>query len=397
MGNSDNPAFNRYNRQVNLERDMFTSIDEMQKRLIENPNVVGYGIGYKKIGNKFTDDICPIFFVNKKLPKEKIESNFILPTFLKFEDKEFKTDVVVLTDFYKLNQYGNPKANKQRYRPVEMGVSIRSVRSDSNDTENSGTAGALVRDNKGDLYILSAGHVMCNATNDLVQPEEGLNRNYLTNTPNDYVGKVTNILGGTFDNFDIDAAIAKVDNASPNIVSIGIPNMPLPPIMSLNVQKSGSTTGLTFNSIAYKNVTTFNSFTSNIDSARKQISGTGLFFIPNSSMIFPNDLNHFPAFGMPGDSGALIVAGWPNNTDNFGQLVDVMIQNMSSSEEREFIPQLKNSLNKAALGLLVGVTDTYLKKYSPSSPVHSFAQSYVIGQEIQPTLEKLNVELVTSI
>lgn len=41
---------------------------------------------------------------------------------------------------------------------------------------------------------------------------------------------------------------------------------------------------------------------------------------------------------MPGDSGALIVAGWPNNTDNFDQLVNDMIHVMSSSEEREFIP-----------------------------------------------------------
>ena len=64
------------------------------KHIMEMPNVVGVGIGYKESSGKMLDELCIIVLVRKKLPIEALPSSGIIP----HELEGVKTDVVEVGD-----------------------------------------------------------------------------------------------------------------------------------------------------------------------------------------------------------------------------------------------------------------------------------------------------------
>lgn len=169
-----------------------------------------------------------------------------------------------------------------------------------------------------------------------------------------------------------DAGLVEVIASIPDIVAIGAPRPPLVPIVSLNVQKSGATTGLTFSTVAYTNALIF---------AFHQLAvggqpwpGTDLFFVYNSTA------GIFPLFAWFGDSGSLVVAGWPLNMLNFGTRVNALLKRLNPV----VATALRFLLARSALGLVLGgVPRTF------ADPT-----GFIVALEIQPVLDDLNVDLV---
>lgn len=47
--------------------------------LLSKPNVIGLGIGYRKVGGQVTDQIALIVMVEKKLPASQLKSGDFIP------------------------------------------------------------------------------------------------------------------------------------------------------------------------------------------------------------------------------------------------------------------------------------------------------------------------------
>ena len=59
-------------------------ISEVQAKYIDElmrvPNVVGVGIGMRQYDGKYTDEMCLVVMVDKKLPIAQLEATSILPS-----------------------------------------------------------------------------------------------------------------------------------------------------------------------------------------------------------------------------------------------------------------------------------------------------------------------------
>jgi hypothetical protein len=348
------------------EKKIAIQLKKLEVELVKKKNFVGYGIGLKNRKGNFSNELCAVFFVQEKVKSKQLSEKDILPRYVSVAGKKIATDVVEMEEVILL---GNPAPNLADYRPnpVPMGVGIRVCPAPgyppapkrpqppqppirpSNRTLSKGTAGALVEDRgapSGVLatqYILTAGHVLNKPNpagpigNDVVYPINGKNRDK-NGKRNENIGGVARIAGAfTGNNYGtagiVDAGLVEVIQSTSNIISIGKPLPPVPPVINLKVQKSGMKTGLTQSSIAFTNVTMVNRMFGLNYSAMN-----GLFFVRNPR---PKQ----DPFGSAGDSGSLIV-----------------------TEKR------------AALGLLVGA----LPK-----------MELIIGQEIGLALTALSVDLVT--
>jgi len=118
------------------------------KNLLEYPNVIGHGTGFKYVGGKKIDQICMTVFVTKKLPKIALHIDDIIPT----KRGSYPTDVV---------EIGIVRALQSRtdtWRPAPPGVSI------GHFAITAGTFGCVVRKNN-ERFILSNNHVLANQNN----------------------------------------------------------------------------------------------------------------------------------------------------------------------------------------------------------------------------------------
>lgn len=50
--------------------------------LMKYPHVVGVGIGYRKIGDQFTDELCLVVMVDEKIPSAQLAAEALLPNSL---------------------------------------------------------------------------------------------------------------------------------------------------------------------------------------------------------------------------------------------------------------------------------------------------------------------------
>jgi len=117
--------------------------DEHRKVLEEiwktYPNVVGFSLNYQKkiVGGQETEEPCLRIYVSKKVPKDYLTSDIIIPSSI----DGIKTDVVEIGEVKILPFFPLPKAKvaskTEKVRPVVLGVSIGNERI---------TAGCLTKD-----------------------------------------------------------------------------------------------------------------------------------------------------------------------------------------------------------------------------------------------------------
>lgn len=118
------------------------------ERLLSLPNVIGVGDGYRVAGSERTDQVCVVVLVRRKIPREGLLTEHIVPK----EVDAIRTDVI---------EVGDVRAHdgrKERVRPAQPGVSLGHYQ------VTAGTFGAVVRDNEsGEPLILSNNHVLANS------------------------------------------------------------------------------------------------------------------------------------------------------------------------------------------------------------------------------------------
>lgn len=119
--------------------------------LFQYPNVVGYGVGFKYVEEKRTDQLCMTVFVTKKLPELALRFNEIIPP----RRGSYPTDVIEIGIVRAL------QSRTDKWRPAPPGVSI------GHYLITAGTFGCVVRkDNQ--RFILSNNHVLANQNDALI-------------------------------------------------------------------------------------------------------------------------------------------------------------------------------------------------------------------------------------
>lgn len=130
---------------ANLQ-DVRQLLAEAKKELMQKPNVVATGIGYKIVNGKPTKDLALICSVDtKKAKKALIESELIPATIQSIPTDVYPTGIIYAQQ--------DPTG---KFRPAPGGVSIGHV------DITAGTLGCLVQKN-GVQYILSNNHVLANS------------------------------------------------------------------------------------------------------------------------------------------------------------------------------------------------------------------------------------------
>lgn len=282
------------------------------KELMQYPNVVGYGTGFKYVGGNNTGQICKTVMVTSKLPEIALRSIDILPTRI----GDLPADVIEVGVIRALQD------RTDKWRPAPPGVSI------GHYAITAGTFGCVVR--KGDKrFILSNNHVLANENNasigdDILQPgsydggqetiaylEEFVPINFENGSPTCPIVKGIADLANVFakglgsshrlraykedatDNL-VDAAIAiPIDDGIivDAILEIGMITGVAPIALGERVMKSGRTTGLTSGTIITIDATIQVQYSDGRAVFTNQIVSTNM--------------------SQPGDSGSLLV-----NEDN---------------------------------------------------------------------------------
>lgn len=241
-------------------------------RLLARENVVGVGLGEKKIDGARTGTVSVVALVRKKLPRAGLSPDEVIPSMV----DGVPTDVVEVGD---LKAFA---ARTERWRPAPGGVSLGHYRI------TAGTFGVVVRDREtGARLLLSNNHVLANGNDasledPILQPgsadggrEESDTLAWLERfVPIDYslgpatcgvargIADLANLLArwvGSKHRLQairadpsavnrVDAALARPlddSSVSDDVLDIGRVVGTLPPSLGLRVRKSGRTTGLT--------------------------------------------------------------------------------------------------------------------------------------------------------
>ena len=209
-------------------------------QLLENPDVHGLGIGYKRKGGKKTKTLAVVVHVHRKQPHAKIAAARLVPPQLEFYSSSEKKRVSVPTDVVEQSP-PQPEACGpcdtnfgSRVRPVPGGFSFGRA------TAPGGTLGGYVWDRITDQSVfLSNHHVIGGTAGDtIIQPSIG----DLGSSPADNFGAV--IRAGT-----LDAAIGAASDADDMELAIQCSTAGVFEIadaaLEMAVEKVGQTTGLT--------------------------------------------------------------------------------------------------------------------------------------------------------
>lgn len=116
--------------------------------LLDLPNVVGFGRGYKQVDGKNTGKLAVTVLVTKKVPKGQLRKDTVVPKSIALAD----TDVIEVGEVVALSRL-------EKMRPARPGSSIGHYKI------TAGTFGAVVYDSKtGEPLILSNNHVLANSS-----------------------------------------------------------------------------------------------------------------------------------------------------------------------------------------------------------------------------------------
>lgn len=130
--------------------DIIRIKERYQNSILKKDNVVGVGIGFKKVKRRKTDTLSIVALVDKKMPLSVLKEKDIVQK----ELDGIPTDVQEIGVVEALNkEVFHPRINK--WRPAPGGVSIGHYRG------SSGTLGVAVTDRRlGERLILSNSHVL---------------------------------------------------------------------------------------------------------------------------------------------------------------------------------------------------------------------------------------------
>lgn len=122
--------------------------EEHKEAILNRPNVVGVGVGYRETERSLTDDVCVVVLVERKVAPVALPAGALVPRAVAGR----RTDVREVGEIRAL------QAPTDRWRPAPGGVSIGHYRI------SAGTLGCVVRDRAtGDRLILSNNHVLANS------------------------------------------------------------------------------------------------------------------------------------------------------------------------------------------------------------------------------------------
>ena len=267
------------------------------------PNVVGVACGFKRTGGQVTDIEAVLVFVKKKLPREQLSAETLVPPVLMAGDAQgVATDVIESHDLKKLPAtiVAAPPLlvpNQQKQRPVVGGLSIS-----PGNFLLAGTGGLIV-ERDGLPMVLSNTHVLrlSEIYDPSKRPQKGL---YVRQPaflddgkPTDSIGTLEDWIETRFPGPNtVDAAVARLNvQWKPDILGIGKPKGIDDPQIGQVCRKSGRTSGV----------------------SQAAISGLdGDFQIdysndPNQPIIadFTGLVVSDSPFMQPGDSGSVWVAG----------------------------------------------------------------------------------------
>ena len=286
--------------------------------MLDLPNVMGVGYGYKEVRGVCTQEPAVTVMVRRKVASQGLSPGHIVPRVL----ANVRTDVIEVGDIVTLEERRN------RLRPARPGASI------GHEKISAGTFGAVVYDvEDGQPLILSNNHVLANSTDGtddraqvgdkVLQPgrhdggsmddiighleryvplyriaarpncafaaslERAVNR-VIKRFRSDYEFR---IIKHSDTSNEVDAAVARpVDDSmiSPDILDIGVPGEPTEAELGMRVQKSGRTSGWTEARVKV------------IDAVlRVAVGDTGFAMFTNQIVTTP--------LGQPGDSGSLVL------------------------------------------------------------------------------------------
>lgn len=121
--------------------------EELAPSLMSKPNVIALGIGLRRRGGKLRDEVTLKVYVSKKLRRDLVSDDNLIPPSLEFENKDVPIDV---------EEAELPVAHlfTLRSRPLIGGSSIGAVGG------GTGTLGCNVTLDDGQTYILSCEHVL---------------------------------------------------------------------------------------------------------------------------------------------------------------------------------------------------------------------------------------------
>lgn len=123
-----------------------TVLEKVRPELMRKANVIATGIGYKRVNNQKSDELCIICSVDIKKSKASLRAADLIPASMEGVPLDVKPTGVV-------RALSDPR---RRYRPAPGGVSI------GHERVTAGTLACLVK--KGNkTYILSNNHVLANS------------------------------------------------------------------------------------------------------------------------------------------------------------------------------------------------------------------------------------------
>jgi hypothetical protein len=299
------------------QQEVVQAKEANKEAILEKPNVVGVGVGFKRTNGMVTGEISVVVMVQKKIPIAGLEPQDVLPKQVDSVD----VDVIEVGEIRAL------QAPTDRWRPAPGGVSIGHFKI------TAGTLGCAVRDRAtGTRLILSNNHVLANSNdavpgdpiyqpgpydggsgaNDLFAHLERFCEIVFTTQPGgcslasayaDFGNTLARLVGShhrlqVFQTNPqavnlVDAAVARPVNDADlldEILEIGVVSGTVQGTLGMPVRKSGRTTGFTTGEITL------------LDSTVDVSYGSGRV------ARFENQLVAGP-MSQGGDSGSLVVAG----------------------------------------------------------------------------------------
>jgi hypothetical protein len=212
-------------------------------RLSRIPGVHTVGVGYKRRGDKVTDQLSVIVYVDHKLPPEEVERRWLIPSEIRFPWE--KGEGVVATDVVERSravEYPHlaDGALAGYVRPVPGGYSIEG-------SQGGGTLGGWVWDDLADrMVLLSNRHVLGSAVGANVYQPWG------TTAPANQIAD--NVRTGTMD--ATIAAPTDPNHAIADIEGVGLAVFATTTaVLGMPVEKSGATTEHTTGTVVAVNLT----------------------------------------------------------------------------------------------------------------------------------------------
>ena len=217
------------------------------KTILESKNVMAVGISEKISRGKKTGKLALTFYVEKKVALNKLKGSEVIPPTV---PESISGGTAIATDVVAIGVL-RPEVNKTR-KPLQAGNSIGHIKI------GAGTFGAVVKDKKNKLYILSNSHVLansgfCKIGDSILYPGEFDSGK----SPADVKAKLHKFIpfikGKEFANV-VDCAIAiPLDETLPHLVSevkgIGLVKGTIKPKRGMKVVKVGRTSGKTIGEI----------------------------------------------------------------------------------------------------------------------------------------------------